>query len=609
MSAKSKTVRKRAPTKMTSDAIREFYSFILRKQKHKQRKQNMDVECNKAETTVVDLSSQAQNVASVHEDSMAGRNHLPSAEVVAGSHMQCPILLNVDSHGNPTQMPVVSPHTMPMPGGAQPALVFFVGSPSMPVTGELPVVSNVSRSTAPFANALFLTQPVTLNVVPQDAQSGGGVIEKAMELANFQTISGQCDSQQPSQSSTDLTNSEAGFIPPNASCPLQPGSSQGTMSTDHSIPCSTLPQVSQNVVIAQSVAAGENIPIDNVSQSVTVQTSQVMQNQVFADLRSFIEESRAEVTGTEIASTAETDSFEEQSPRRIYKRKGIGVREVVTQTKGDPEVLILSERKLDYGEDSSEDPVDDADTQKTVKKPGTERVRRFGCDKCDKKFFTSNDLKRHQTSHQDSRPFICEECQKGFRTSSELGIHKAIHVQVKQYKCEFCGKEFRTKGCIKSHIKYHIGDKRHKCTECDRAFVKSADLKRHMAGHKNEKKFVCDDCGSAFTRRDNLKAHRLLHTRDSVVTCDLCSKEFINAVYLKRHMHIHEQAKKKPYECQWCPKTYEQLEGLRRHIRQHVGDEKFVCKDCGKKFITSIQLKRHLWLSHDQDSPYRRSIL
>ena len=61
--------------------------------------------------------------------------------------------------------------------------------------------------------------------------------------------------------------------------------------------------------------------------------------------------------------------------------------------------------------------------------------------------------------------------------------------------------------------------------------------------------------------------------------------------------------------CQWCPKTYEQLEGLRRHIRQHVGDEKFVCKDCGKKFITSIQLKRHLWLSHDQDSPYRRSIL
>ena len=63
------------------------------------------------------------------------------------------------------------------------------------------------------------------------------------------------------------------------------------------------------------------------------------------------------------------------------------------------------------------------------------------------------------------------------------------------------------------------------------------------------------------------------------------------------------------WRCQWCPKTYEQLEGLRRHIRQHVGDEKFVCQDCGKKFITSIQLKRHLWLSHDQDSPYRRSIL
>ena len=36
------------------------------------------------------------------------------------------------------------------------------------------------------------------------------------------------------------------------------------------------------------------------------------------------------------------------------------------------------------------------------------RVRRFRCDKCDKKFYTGNDLRRHLTSHQESRPFSCE---------------------------------------------------------------------------------------------------------------------------------------------------------------------------------------------------------
>ncbi|KAL9974576.1 hypothetical protein ACROYT_G011627 [Oculina patagonica] len=603
--SKNKTSRKVIPSKMTSEAIKEFYNFAMSTRKSKGQKQNKSLQnLDGAVDAAMDHSPETSNVATV--SSADCRNELPSTGIAPSSQMQGPVLLNIDSQGNPTQIPFMTPHVLPLPGGGQPALVFFVGSPSVPATGELPGVTNMA-STTPFGNAMFFTQPVTLNVVPQDAASSGGVIEKAMELAQFQTNPIQTDNQPLSQNTTELVVSESGFVPPNASCNLQSSVAQGPLTIDSSF--STLPQVSQNVVITHSVAAGDNVPIDNVSQSVTVQTSQIMQNQSLADLRSFLEEARAELADRS-AMSAETDQYDTAGPKLIYKRKGLRVREVMTQTGADPEIVIISERKLDCDEDVPvEEPVENSNTNRTVKKPVSARVRRFGCDKCEKKFYTNNDLRRHQTSHQESRPFTCEECQKGFRTSSELTLHKAIHVEVKQYKCEFCGKEFRTKGCIKSHIKYHIGDKRHKCTECDRAFVKSADLKRHMAGHRNEKKFVCDDCGSAFTRRDNLKAHRLLHTRESVVTCDLCSKEFINAVYLKRHMHIHKQAKKKPYECQWCPKTYEQLEGLRRHIRQHVGDEKFVCKDCGKKFITSIQLKRHLWLSHDQDSPYRRSIL
>lgn len=600
---KIKMIRKRIPTKMTNEEVKRFYNFVLNKRggirKLKPKLKNQDGGMDG--TADQSLEASCRTTVSSAE---CTSTELPMSRVTAGSQLPAPVLLNVDPQGSPIQLPLMTPQLLPLTGGTQPALVFFLGPSSVVPSGDSPLVSH-ANSNAPLGNAVFFTQPVTLNVVPQDASSSEGVIEKAMELAQFQSNPVQSDSQQPSQDiTTELVISEG-----SSSIPSNTNNSnlQGSFPIDHAF--GSLPNISQNVVIAQSVAAGESVPIENVSESVTVKTSQIMQNQGLFDLRSILDEARAELADSADTSTETVaGNFADAAPKLLYRKKGLRIREVMTQTGGESEVYIVSERKLDSEEDApGEGPLEIGNTDNDTKKPA--RVKQFECDKCEKKFYTNNLLRRHQTSHQEARPFSCEECQKGFRTSSELTIHKAIHVEVKQYKCEFCGKEFRTKGCIKSHIKYHIGDKRHKCTECGRAFVKSADLKRHMAGHRNEKKFVCDDCGSAFTRRDNLKAHRLLHTRESVVTCDLCSKEFINAVYLKRHMHIHKQAKKKPYECQWCPKTYEQLEGLRRHIRQHVGDEKFVCKDCGKKFITSIQLKRHLWLSHDQDSPYRRSIL
>ena len=361
----SKISRKFKPTKMTSDAIKEFYNFVLSKRKRTERKQKRNLtNLDEPMDTAMDQSTETSTVTTVSSDH---RNELPSAGITATPQMHGPVLMNVDSQGNPVQMPLMTPHVLQLPGGGQPALVFFVGSPGMPGMGELPGMSNVGSS-APFGNAvLFSTQPVTLNVVPQDSASSGGVIEKAMELAQFQTNPVQSDNQQLSQNATELAVSGSSFVPPNASCNLQAGVSQGTLPVDPSF--STLPQVSQNVVIAQSVATGENVPIDNVSQSVTVQTSQIMQNQGFADLRSFLEEARAGIAGAGIVS-AEADN-NAAGPKLIYKRKGLTIREVMTQTGAEPEIFIVSERKLDFEEDSSaEEPVENSGTNRTVKKPG-----------------------------------------------------------------------------------------------------------------------------------------------------------------------------------------------------------------------------------------------
>ena len=346
---------------MSSDAVKEFYNFVLSKRKRKERKLKRNL------TNLDEAMDQSIDTSTVTTVSSDHRNETPSAGITAASHMPGPVPMNVDSQGNPIQVPLMTPHVLQLPGGGQPALVFFVGSPGMPALGELPGMTNVGSS-APFGNAVFFsTQPVTLNVVPQDSASSGGVIEKAMELAQFQTNPVQNNNQQLPQNATEVAVSGSGFIPPNASCNLQSGLSQGTLPADHSF--SALPQVSQNVVIAQSVASGENVPIDNVSQSVTVQTSQIMQNQGFADLRSFLEEAHAGIAGTgNVNAEASHDAV---GPKLIYKRKGLTIREVMTQTGADPEIFIVSERKLDCEENSSmEEPLENSGTNRTVKKPG-----------------------------------------------------------------------------------------------------------------------------------------------------------------------------------------------------------------------------------------------
>ena len=353
---------------MTSDAVKEFYNFVLSNRKNKGRKQKPSLQ-NLAGTmdTAMDQSSSITTVSSAD-----CRNELPTAGITPTSQMQGPVLLNVDSQGNPTQIPLITPHVLPLAGGGQPALVFFVGTPGMPATGDLQSVSNMGSS-APFGNAMFFTQPLALNVVPQDASStSGGVIEKAMELAQFQTNPVQSNNQLLSQNTTELAVSTGGFVPADAStsCTLQSSASQGTLPIEASF--STLPQVSQNVVVTQSVAAGENVPIDNVSQSVTVQTSQIVQNQGFADFRAFLEEAQAGFANSSVVR-AETDQYETPAgPKLIYKRKGLRIREVMTQTGADPEIFVISERKLDGEGDSSlsEETLENSNTNRTAKKPG-----------------------------------------------------------------------------------------------------------------------------------------------------------------------------------------------------------------------------------------------
>lgn len=76
---------------------------------------------------------------------------------------------------------------------------------------------------------------------------------------------------------------------------------------------------------------------------------------------------------------------------------------------------------------------------------------------CDKKFTTRFSLRRHITTHQDSKMFACVICYKQFALAQYLKEHTYIHTGQKPFKCPYenCTKAFRQAGKLSMHKKIH----------------------------------------------------------------------------------------------------------------------------------------------------------
>ena len=96
----------------------------------------------------------------------------------------------------------------------------------------------------------------------------------------------------------------------------------------------------------------------------------------------------------------------------------------------------------------------------------------------------------------------------------------------------------------------------------------------------------CEICDNPFSSKKTLAFHKKSHALDYKTPCPTCNKEF-RKTYLKKHIlncfQIEEAQKE--FHCQFCPKTFTEIQNLNRHLQIH--DEMFEnesCKLCPKTF-------------------------
>ena len=255
---------------------------------------------------------------------------------------------------------------------------------------------------------------------------------------------------------------------------------------------------------------------------------------------------------------------------------------------------------------------------------GLPTIQKVKCESCGFETRDPASLKQHKsTVHLKEKKYKCERCEKTI--AYRLGLNNHIKVyhfsEVKEEKCDHCDYRTQTKEKLSRHITYYHKPKDHSkrddCHICEMSYPIKLSLTMHIASVHDETRYnllkltkyfnvICTYDAILNTEAILLGHKRVVHAEGKILhECTMCEYKGKTSQYLKHHMKTH--VKEKSFQCDKCPKAFNQNGHLQRHIaRMHTkANKKLNCDSCEYKTTTNQMLKLHVDAVHLGLRPYK----
>ena len=97
-------------------------------------------------------------------------------------------------------------------------------------------------------------------------------------------------------------------------------------------------------------------------------------------------------------------------------------------------------------------------------------------------------------------------------------------------------------------------------------------------------------------REKRRKRNKIIKER-SDINCAQCGKQYLNSRNLKRHIEVsHDKVK---YKCPHCEKEYGEESKVKRHVLTIHESVKYSCDQCDNKYTQQYHLREHILIKHE----------